>query len=79
VAEFLAHVAAARSGSAHGSHARIAGHLEKARNIYRGDLLAGMPECGLEPLAAQLRADLAYVTQRLNAPATRHVEHAASA
>jgi hypothetical protein len=72
VAEFLAHVGAARAGAANGSHARIAGHLAKARDIYRGDLLSGMPPCGLEQMAAQLRAQLAFVIQRLNAPALRH-------
>jgi DNA-binding SARP family transcriptional activator len=74
VAEFLAHVAAARSGLAHGSHARVIGHLEKARDIYRGDLLAGMPHCGFESFAAQLRANLAFVIQRLNAPARATID-----
>ncbi|HLI97173.1 MAG TPA: BTAD domain-containing putative transcriptional regulator [Candidatus Baltobacteraceae bacterium] len=77
VAEFLAHVGAARSGAAHGSHARVAGHLEKARDIYRGDLLTGMPSCGFESFATQLRAHLAYVIQRLNAPQLRAVDDVA--
>jgi len=68
IAEFLAHVNAARSGLARGSAARAAAHLEKACRLYRGDLLAGMPPCGFESLAAQLRSELAYALQMRRRP-----------
>ncbi len=65
VAEFQGHVNAARAGYSQGAHRSVHFHLERARELYRGDLLAGMPHCGQEELGAQLRRSLGEVLHLL--------------
>ncbi len=55
VAEFQGHVNAARAGYAQRANRYASFHLERARELYRGELLVGMPQCGHEELAAELR------------------------
>ncbi len=65
LSEFQGHVNAARGGHAQRANRYVLFHLERARELYRGDLLVGMPQCGQEELAAELRRTFGEVLHLL--------------
>src|SRR5579883_958492 len=48
-----------------GDAASARAHFKAARDLYRADLLTGMPACGFEDLAASLRNDFGEAVHRL--------------
>jgi len=65
VAEFQGHLSAIRMARAQGANRFMLFHLERARELYRGDLLAGMPPCGNDEFAAELRRSFGEVLHLL--------------
>jgi hypothetical protein len=63
--EFREQISLARLALAGGDSRRAREHFKRAREMYRTDLLTGMPACGFDDLAASLRADFGEAVHRL--------------
>ena len=65
VEEFNEAIALGRIALAAGDSRNARLHFKHARELYKGDLLTGMPRCGFEDLALTLRHDFGEAVHRL--------------
>ncbi len=63
--EFRETIKLARTALSGGDSRTAREHFKKAREIYRNDLLTGMPTCGFEEFACALRQDFGEAVHRL--------------
>lgn len=67
VERFRQAMASGRGSLAAGDVRAARMHFKAARELHEADLMAGMPSCGFEQLAASLRADFVEAVHRLRA------------
>ncbi|HEV3152331.1 MAG TPA: BTAD domain-containing putative transcriptional regulator [Candidatus Baltobacteraceae bacterium] len=65
IESFTTEISRGRLALAAGDARTARAHFKAARDIYRADLLTGMPACGFEDLASSLRHDFGEAVHRL--------------